>query len=157
VPSKTVPMMRGVSNMEPNAARRATRNAALILIAPAPLNHNRGGLLSYKRGAWASVAFAVQRLGACGVIERGKLVPVLSKFDGITIEFYPSEHPPPHFHARYAEFIAQVNIRTGVVMNGSLPVPQMRKVVNWMSSRQDKLIAAWVAVGEGRKPEKIND
>jgi hypothetical protein len=84
-------------------------------------------------------------------------MPVLKRIDGITIEFYPNEHPPPHFHARYAEFIAQINIRSGNIMMGSLPLPQLRTVREWALSRQDVLMAAWFAVGEGRKPEKIND
>jgi hypothetical protein len=29
------------------------------------------------------------------------LVPVVAIVDGVKIEFYPDEHPPPHFHARY--------------------------------------------------------
>ena len=34
-------------------------------------------------------------------------MPVVAIVDGVKIEFYPDEHPPPHFHARYAEFVAQ--------------------------------------------------
>ena len=39
-------------------------------------------------------------------------MPVVAIVDGVKIEFYPDEHPPPHFHARYAEFVAQIEIRT---------------------------------------------
>jgi hypothetical protein len=35
-------------------------------------------------------------------------VPVVAIVDAVKIEFYPDEHPPPHFHARYAEFVAQI-------------------------------------------------
>jgi len=28
------------------------------------------------------------------------VVPVVANIDGVKIEFYPDEHPPPHFHAR---------------------------------------------------------
>jgi hypothetical protein len=38
-------------------------------------------------------------------------VPVVAIVDAVKIEFYPDEHPPPHFHARYAEFVAQIEIR----------------------------------------------
>jgi len=38
-------------------------------------------------------------------------MPVVAIVDGVKIEFYPDEHPPPHFHARYAEFVAQIEIR----------------------------------------------
>jgi len=48
-------------------------------------------------------------------------MPVVAIVDGVKIEFYPDEHPPPHFHARYAEFVAQIEIRTSRVLRGSLP------------------------------------
>jgi hypothetical protein len=48
-------------------------------------------------------------------------MPVVAILDGVTIEFYPAEHPPPHFHARYAEHIAQIEIRSGKVLRGSFP------------------------------------
>jgi hypothetical protein len=35
-------------------------------------------------------------------------VPAVAIVDGVKIEFYPDEHPPPHFHARHAEFVAQI-------------------------------------------------
>jgi len=36
-------------------------------------------------------------------------MPVVAIVDGVKIEFYPDGHPPPHFHARYAEFVADRN------------------------------------------------
>ena len=36
-------------------------------------------------------------------------------FFGIVIAMYYSDHPPPHFHARYGDFEAVVNIEGGVV------------------------------------------
>jgi len=33
-------------------------------------------------------------------------------FNGIKIEFNFDEHPPPHFHARYAEFVAQIDLES---------------------------------------------
>ena len=67
-------MMRGVSNTAPSAARRAIRNAALILIEPAPSILSHVGLLLCKRlglelGASVLVASAVQHLGVYAVIE----------------------------------------------------------------------------------------
>jgi hypothetical protein len=44
-------------------------------------------------------------------------------FFGIIIRMYfaPGEHPPPHFHAYYNEYKAIVDIRTGDIIEGSLP------------------------------------
>jgi hypothetical protein len=73
-------------------------------------------------------------------------VPVVAIVDGVKIEFYPD--PPPHFHARYAEFVAQIEIRTSKVLRGSLPPAKLGRVLSW---------TARSAVEELRKPERIDD
>jgi hypothetical protein len=83
------------------------------------------------------------------------LVPVVAIVDGVKIEFYPDEHPPPH--ARYAEFVAQIEIRTSRVLRGSLPPAKLSRVLSWAARHQSGLMNAWSAVEELRKPEKIND
>lgn len=45
----------------------------------------------------------------------------LSAFYGIVIGMYFSDHPPPHFHARYGEYETQIEIATGTVLRGQLP------------------------------------
>ena len=37
-------------------------------------------------------------------------MPVISSFYGILIKMYFGDHVPPHFHAEYAEFTAQISI-----------------------------------------------
>jgi hypothetical protein len=85
------------------------------------------------------------------------VVPVVAMVDGVKIEFYPDEHPPPHFHARFAEFVAQIEIRTTKVLRGSLPPAKLNRVLSWAARHQSGLMEAWSAVEELRKPEKIND
>ncbi len=84
-------------------------------------------------------------------------MPVVAIVDGVTIEFYPDEHPPPHFHARSAEFIAQIEIRTGRILRGSLPPAKRSRVLSWAAAHQVALMNAWTAVEELRKPERIDD
>jgi len=31
-------------------------------------------------------------------------MPSISRFYGIVVSMYSSDHPPPHFHARYGEY-----------------------------------------------------
>ena len=76
-------------------------------------------------------------------------------FNGIKIEFYVDEHPPPHFHARYAEFVAQMNIESLTIIKGSLPNPQFHLVREWASTRRKELMAAWDACDSGLNPGKI--
>lgn len=84
-------------------------------------------------------------------------MPVVAIIDGVKIEFYPDEHPPPHFHARYAGFVAQIEIRTCRVLRGSLPPAKLGPVLSWASQHRSGLTDAWTAVEELRKPQKIND
>ena len=82
-------------------------------------------------------------------------MPIVAIINGIKIEFYFDEHPPPHFHARYAEFIAQIDIETLEIMNGSLPRSQMRLVQEWASPRRELLRQAWDVCRGGGNPGRI--
>jgi hypothetical protein len=84
-------------------------------------------------------------------------MPVVANVDGVKIEFYPDEHPPPHFHARFAEYIAQIDIRSSLILRGSLPPAKRGRVLKWAAERRTALMDAWTAVEEFRKPEKIDD
>ncbi len=66
-------------------------------------------------------------------------VPRLSSFYGIAIYMYVGrEHPPPHFHAIYAEFEAQVAF-DGTMLNGSLPRRAAGLVAEWARLHSDEL------------------
>lgn len=53
----------------------------------------------------------------------GKLImPEISRFLGIVIKMYWSEHNPPHFQAEYNEYEAEISIKTLNVKNGKLPL-----------------------------------
>jgi len=47
---------------------------------------------------------------------------------GIIIWMYRPDHPPPHFHAQYGEDVAQIELGTLRVLNGSLPQRALRLV-----------------------------
>lgn len=48
-------------------------------------------------------------------------MPIVSNFYGIVIYFFFNEHNPPHFHAKYNEFEALIDIKTLGVQNGNYP------------------------------------
>jgi hypothetical protein len=48
-------------------------------------------------------------------------MPEMSRFFGISIKMFFGDHLPPHFHAEYGEFKAQVNIQSLVIIAGDLP------------------------------------
>jgi len=82
-------------------------------------------------------------------------MPTVATFNGIKIEMYGGEHPPPHFHARYAEFIAQIGIEDLGIIEGSPPIPQLRLARQWAASRQIPLLVAWTGLEREQHPGKI--
>ncbi len=84
-------------------------------------------------------------------------MPTISMFYGIIIRLYfaPGEHNPPHFHAYYGESKASVDIRTGEIIEGSLPPRQRRLVQAWAELHQEELMADWNLVMNGEDPFRI--
>lgn len=82
-------------------------------------------------------------------------MPHVATVDGIKIMFYSDDHPPPHFHAKYAEHMALIEIEGLTVIHGSLPRPQLRKVMAWAQTRRPALRNAWVACESDLDPGKI--
>ena len=82
-------------------------------------------------------------------------MPTLAIFYGIVIQMYWTDHPPPHFHARYAEHEAQVDIRAVAILEGSLPARARAMVVEWTREHQAELLAAWDAASAGMSLARI--
>lgn len=82
-------------------------------------------------------------------------MPTVARFDGLKIKFYYDEHPPPHFHATFGEFEAQIDIGTLTVIEGDLPMPQLRKLRDWAAPRLARLAAAWDACRADAEPGTI--
>ncbi len=71
-------------------------------------------------------------------------MPKLSFFYGISIYMYPRDHNPPHFHAIYGEFSAQVLISDGEIINGNLPRRAERLVNEWLLTHRLEINQAWI-------------
>ncbi len=82
-------------------------------------------------------------------------MPTVAIVDGVAIQFYPDEHPPPHFHAVFAEFVAQIRIAPPEVLRGSLPPAKLTTVLTWASENREGLMEAWAALEAGRKPRRL--
>jgi hypothetical protein len=48
-------------------------------------------------------------------------MPEISRFLGIIIGMFFNEHNPPHFHARYGNDQAEIDIQTLRIIEGNLP------------------------------------
>jgi hypothetical protein len=67
-------------------------------------------------------------------------LPTLIIIDSIKIDVYIREHPPPHFHAIYAEYEELIEIKTLETHAGNLPKAQRNKVIEWAKAKQDYLM-----------------
>jgi hypothetical protein len=70
-------------------------------------------------------------------------MPEICRFLGIIISMYFDEHNPPHFHVRYNEYRAIINIQTLNVMNGHLPAKVRGLVEEWAELHQSELMTMW--------------
>lgn len=60
-------------------------------------------------------------------------MPTMHVLDSIKIDVYAREHPPPHFHALFAEYEILIEIRTLDTYAGALPKKQHKAVLEWAS------------------------
>ena len=82
-------------------------------------------------------------------------MPIVSSFYGIIIYFYFEDHNPPHFHAKYNEFEALVDIKSFGIMRGSLPPKAHSLVIEWASKHREELMNDWELAKANITPEKI--
>jgi hypothetical protein len=71
-------------------------------------------------------------------------MPEISRFYGIIIRMFFLDHSPPHFHADYGEYKAQINIETGEVIEGELPRRALRLVQDWAELHRAELAANYL-------------
>jgi len=65
-----------------------------------------------------------------------------------------NDHSPPHFHARYGEFEATININTGEVIQGQLPRRALNLVQEWAMIHREELLEDWRLCRENAPPKK---
>jgi hypothetical protein len=82
-------------------------------------------------------------------------MPTISAFYGILIRMFFNDHPPPHFHARYGEFEASVDIATREVLEGRLPGRALNLVQEWAMIHKEELLADWRLCREKARPSNI--
>lgn len=70
-------------------------------------------------------------------------MPRVATIEGVRIEFYFNEHPPPHFHAIYAEHTAGISIVTVEIEKGFIPPAKFAIIRRWMRPRLETLRAAF--------------
>ena len=72
-------------------------------------------------------------------------MPEITRFYGIIIKmfFKPKEHEPSHIHALYGEYMGEINILTGEMIQGDLPNKALELVREWLAGHKDELQDMW--------------
>lgn len=73
-------------------------------------------------------------------------MPVISRFYGILIKMFFGDHAPPHFHAEYGEYGAQIRINDLGIEEGYLPPKALALVIEWAVIHQEELLKNWEAM-----------
>lgn len=82
-------------------------------------------------------------------------MPEVSRFYGIIIQIYFGDHPPPHFHARYGDFTAVIDIHRLAVLEGHLSPRALGLVIEWASIHKNELLEGFKLAQQMQKPPKI--
>ena len=70
-------------------------------------------------------------------------MPEICLFLGIVITMYFDEHNPPHFHVRYNEHRASMEIESLNVMAGKVPARVRGLVEEWAELHRGELLEMW--------------
>ncbi len=82
-------------------------------------------------------------------------MPEISRFLGIMIAMYFSEHNPPHFHVKYNEHAAVMSIADLNILEGKLPAKVRGLVEEWAELHQDELMRMWTSKQFHRIPPLV--
>ncbi len=77
-------------------------------------------------------------------------MPEISRFFGIIIAMFYSDHNPPHFHARYGGHKTTIRIADFAVLEGYLPPRALGLVMEWAEIHKDELLKDWELAIEKR-------
>ncbi|MBK8080608.1 MAG: DUF4160 domain-containing protein [Saprospiraceae bacterium] len=82
-------------------------------------------------------------------------MPEISRFLGIIIRMFYNEHNPPHFHAIYNDYEAEIDIQTLEIIAGDLPKRVRNLVMEWAIDHRDELMEDWNLLRDKKKPKVI--
>ena len=83
-------------------------------------------------------------------------MPTISTFYGMLIRMFFNYHSPPHFHARYGEFEATIDLGTLEIIQGHLPNRALSLVQEWAMIHRGELLEDWRLCRENALPSKID-
>ncbi len=81
-------------------------------------------------------------------------MPEISRFLGIVIGIFYSEHGVAHFHAVYGEHEISVELESGTI-HGEFPPRALRLVLEWANLHKQELIENWQLARQGQPLKRI--
>ncbi|TLU98169.1 DUF4160 domain-containing protein [Dyadobacter luticola] len=78
-------------------------------------------------------------------------MPEISRFFGIVIRMFFDDHNPPHFHAEFQENRATILIQSAELLDGYLPVKQLKLVQAWAILHEEQLLENFENLGKDVK------
>jgi hypothetical protein len=91
----------------------------------------------------------------CPTDKKGKIMPTISAFYGLLIQMFFNDHAPPHFHVKYGEHKAIIDINNLSLTDGKLPRRALNLVLDWAELHQDELLEDWRLCEEMQNPKPI--
>ena len=82
-------------------------------------------------------------------------MPRICEFLGIYIYMYFNDHSPPHFHAIYGQYEAEILIKNGEILMGELPARVRSLVKEWTKLYQMELKENWNLAREHEQLKRI--
>ena len=79
-------------------------------------------------------------------------MPEISRFLGIVIGMFYSEHGVAHFHAVYGEHEISVEMESGTI---EFPARALRLVLEWANLHKQELIENWQLARQGQPLKRV--
>jgi hypothetical protein len=67
----------------------------------------------------------------------------VAKVNGLKIEIYSNEHPPPHFHVKSPNVNASFDIENCLLLEGNVDTKDKKKIQFWHKQTKPILINVW--------------
>jgi hypothetical protein len=85
-------------------------------------------------------------LSFCELLPNGQLIEqrkLVKRVNGLKIEIYPNEHPPPHFHIKSSNIDASFEILSCKLLHGRVQPKDHKLIIHFHKSNLNLLIDTW--------------
>lgn len=80
-------------------------------------------------------------------------MPTLTILNGVKIECFSADHPPPQIHASYGEYEDLIIFETGEIYEGDLPIKKRKLALEYVKENKSKLMTIFNSLN----PQLIRD